>query len=366
VLAFRPSADARYSAAYALRASGESGAMRVRDDYRSLSGQDKAAILLLTLGEDVAGKLFALMADDEIKTISQSMASLGTVNSAIIERLIVEFADQMSSTGSLVGSFDSTERLLGKILDKNRLAGIMDDIRGPAGRTMWDKLGNVNEAVLSNYLKNEYPQTVAVVLTKIRSDHSARVLGMLPEAFAMEVIMRMLRMETVQKEVLDDVERVLRNEFMSNLAKTSRKDTHELMAEIFNSLERQTEARFTGALEERNRDSAEKIKALMFKFEDLGRLDPGGVQTLLRAADKSKLAVAMKGASEQIRDLFFSNMSERAGKMLKEEIEALGPVRGKDVAEAQTAMVNVAKELAAKDEIVLSKGGAGGEDDLIY
>jgi len=188
----------------------------------------------------------------------------------------------------------------------------------------------------------------------------------LPEAFAMEVIMRMLRMETVQKEVLDDVERVLRNEFMSNLAKTSRKDTHELMAEIFNSLERQTEARFTTALEERNRDSADKIKALMFKFEDLGRLDPGGVQTLLRAVDKSKLAIAMKGANEQVRDLFLSNMSERAGKMLKEEMEALGPVRGKDVAEAQTAMVAVAKELAAKDEIVLSKSGAGGEDDLIY
>jgi flagellar motor switch protein FliG len=340
--------------------------MRVRDDYRTLTGQDKASILLLSLGEEVATKLFALMSDDEIKEISQSMAGLGTVNSSIIERLIVEFADQIAATGSLVGSFDSTERLLGKILDKNRLSGIMDDIRGPAGRTMWDKLGNVNEAVLANYLKNEYPQTVAVVLSKIRSDHGARVMGTLPEAFAMEVVMRMLRMETVQKEVLDDLERVLRNEFMSNLAKTSRKDNHELMAEIFNSLDRQTEGRFTTALEERNRDSAEKIKALMFKFEDLGRLDPGGVQTLLRAVDKGKLAIAMKGANEQVRDLFFSNMSERAGKMLREEIEALGPVRGKDVNEAQTAMVNVAKELAAKDEIVLSKGGAGGEDDLIY
>jgi flagellar motor switch protein FliG len=256
--------------------------------------------------------------------------------------------------------------MLANFLPKDRLDGLMEEIRGPAGKNIWDKLGNVNEAVLANYLKNEYPQTVAVVLTKIRPDHSARVLGTLPEAFAMEVVMRMLRMETVQKEVRDDVERVLRNEFMSNLAKTSRKDTHELMAEIFNSLERQTEARFTSALEERNRDSAEKIKALMFKFEDLGRLDPGGVQTLLRAVDKGKLAIAMKGANEQVRDLFFSNMSERAGKMLREEIEALGPVRGKDVNEAQTAMVNVAKELAAKDEIVLSKGGAGGEDDLIY
>ncbi|MCA3248646.1 MAG: flagellar motor switch protein FliG [Azospirillum sp.] len=339
--------------------------MRIRDDYRSLTGQEKAAIILLSLGEEVAAKLFALMGDDEIKELSQTMAGLGTVNSSIIERLIVEFADQLSATGSLMGTFDSTERLLSKVLDKNRMAEIMDDIRGPAGRTMWDKLGNVNEGVLGNYLKNEYPQTVSVILSKIRSDHAARVLSTLPEAFAMEVVMRMLRMETVQKDVLDDIERVLRNEFMSNLAKTNRKDTHEMMAEIFNSLDRQTEARFTVALEERNRDSAEKIKALMFKFEDLSKLDPSGVQTLLRAIDKSKLAVALKGAKEELRDLFLSNMSERAGKMLKEEIEALGPVRGKDVAEAQTAMVNTAKELAAKDEIVISKG-AGGEDDLIY
>ncbi len=339
--------------------------MRIRDDYRSLTGQEKAAIILLSLGEEVAAKLFALMSDDEIKELSQTMAGLGTVNSSIIERLIVEFADQLSATGSLMGTFDSTERLLSKVLDKNRMAEIMDDIRGPAGRTMWDKLGNVNEGLLGNYLKNEYPQTVAVILSKIRSDHSARVLATLPEAFAMEVVMRMLRMETVQKDVLDDIERVLRNEFMSNLAKTSRKDTHEMMAEIFNSLDRQTEARFTVGLEERNRDSAERVKALMFKFEDLSKLDPSGVQTLLRAIDKSKLAIALKGANEQLRDLFFSNMSERAGKMLKEEIEALGPVRGKDVAEAQTSMVNTAKELAAKDEIVLSKGGQS-EDDLIY
>ncbi|MFN7190765.1 MAG: flagellar motor switch protein FliG, partial [Rhodospirillales bacterium] len=166
--------------------------MRIRDDYRTLTGAEKASILLLSLGEEVATKLFALMSDDEIKELSQTMSTLGTVNSSIIERLIVEFADQIAATGSLVGSFDSTERLLGKVLDKNRVSNIMEDIRGPAGRTMWDKLGNVNEAVLANYLKNEYPQTVAVVLAKIRPDHAARVLGTLPEAFAMEVIMRML------------------------------------------------------------------------------------------------------------------------------------------------------------------------------
>ena len=339
--------------------------MRIRDDYRTLTGQEKASILLMTLGDDVAAKLFALMTDDEIKEISQSMSGLGNVNSSIIERLIVEFADQISETGSLIGSFDSTERLLGKILDKNRMAGIMDDIRGPAGRTMWDKLGNVNEVLLANFLKNEYPQTVAVILNKIRPDHSARVLSSLPDSFAMEVIMRMLRMESVPKEVLDDVERVLRNEFMSNLAKTSRKDTHELMAEIFNGLGRDTEARFMSALEERNRDSSERIKSLMFKFEDLAKLDPGGVQTLLRAVDKNRLAPALKGAPEVLRDLVFSNMSERAGKMLREEMEALGPLRSKDVYEAQAAIIATAKDLAAREEIVLSNK-TDDDNDLIY
>src|SRR5271170_627541 len=272
--------------------------MRVRDDYRTLSGAEKAAILLLAIGEDQMGKLFTLMDDEEIKEISQTMANLGTVSATIIERLFLEFAEQISATGSLVGTYESTERLLVKVLGTERVNNIMEEIRGPAGRTMWDKLGNVNESVLANYLKNEYPQTVAVVLSKIKPDHAGRVLTQLPESFAMEVVMRMLRMEAVQKEVLDDVERTLRNEFFTSLARTSRRDAHELIAEIFNGLDRNTETRFLTALEERNRDSAERIKALMFTFEDLSKLDPGGVQTLLRAVEKDKMSIALKGASE--------------------------------------------------------------------
>ncbi|HAE01946.1 MAG TPA: flagellar motor switch protein FliG [Rhodospirillaceae bacterium] len=338
--------------------------MRIRDDYRGLTGPDKAAMMILAIGEENAVKLFTYMDDEEIKEISSSMANLGTISSNLVERLFSEFAEQISSTGSLVGSYESTERLLSKALDPDKVSQIMEEIRGPAGRTMWDKLANVNEVVLANYLKNEYPQTVAVVLSKIKSDHASRVLGALPESFAMEVIMRMLRMEAVQKEVLDDVERTLRNEFMTNLARTARRDSHEMMAEIFNALDRNTENRFMTLLEERNRDSAEKIKSLMFTFEDLQKLDPGGVQTLLRNVDKDKLGTALKGSSEQIKELFFSNMSERAAKILREDMNALGPVRLKDVDEAQMEMVNLAKDLAAKGEIIISEGGA--EDELIY
>ena len=338
--------------------------MRVRDDFRTLTGPEKAAILMLALGDEHTARLFALMDGEEIKEISQTMANLGTVGSNVVERLFVEFADQILATGSLVGTYESTERLLAKVLGQDRVNVIMEEIRGPTGRTMWDKLANINETVLANYLKNEYPQTVAVVLSKIKADHAGRVLTELPESFAMEVIMRMLRMEAVQKEVLDDVERTLRNELFSSLARTNRRDSHELIAEIFNSLDRSTETRFLTALEERNRDSAERIKALMFTFEGLGKLDGMAIQLILRSAEKAKIPMALKGASEVLRSLFFANMSERAGKLLREEIAAMGPVRLKDVEEAQTYLVALAKDLAARGEIVIVDGS--GEDELVY
>jgi len=338
--------------------------MRVREDYRSITGPEKAAILLMSLGEEQAAKLLGQMDDEEIKEISQVMAGLGTVSSNIVERLFVEFAEQVSSTGSLVGTLDSTERLLAKALGEERVGEIMEEIRGPAGRTMWDKLANVNEQVLANYLKNEYPQTVAVILGKIQQSHAAKVLATLPENFAMEVVMRMLRMEAVNKDIEKDVERVLRTEFMSNLARTNRRDSHEMMAEIFNSLDRATESRFLSALEERNKDAAERIRSLMFTFEDLNRLDPASAQTLLRAVDNDKLKIALKGASEELRDLFMSNMSERAAKLLREDMQAMGPVRLSEVEDAQQTMVQAAKDLADRGEIVI--GGSGGDDELVF
>jgi len=336
----------------------------VKEDIRQLTGAERSAILMLALGEEHSAKLWSMLDEDEIKEVSQIMSNLGTVSSALVEKLLVDFVSQLSGTGSLMGSYESTERLLARFMPGDKVGQIMEEIRGPAGRTMWDKLANVNEQVLGNYLKNEYPQTVAVVLSKIRPDHAARVLGALPEDFSLEVIMRMLRMETVQKEILDKVEQTLRVEFMSNLARTTKRDAHEMMAEIFNSFDRATEQRFLGSLEERNRESAEKIRALMFTFEDLQKLDPSGIQTLLRAVEKDKLALALKGASDLIKDMFFSNMSERAGKILREDMEGMGPVRLKDVDEAQMHMVNLTKDLAGKGEIVLAEGK--GDDELVY
>ena len=333
------------------------------DDPNKLTGPEKAAVILLALGEEHTA-LWERLDDDEVKEISQAMATLGNVSAEAVEALMIEFVSGLSGSGSVMGSYEQTQKLLAAFLPKDRVDGLMEEIRGPAGRTMWDKLGNVNEAVLANYLKNEYPQTVAVILSKVRSDHAARVLTSLPEDFALECVQRMLRMEPVQREILDKIEQTLRVEFMSNLARTSKRDSHEAMADIFNSFDRQTEARFIGALEERNRESAERIRALMFVFEDLNKLDPGGVQTLLRAVEKDQLGLALKGASEGLREMFFTNMSERASKIMREDMESMGHVRLKDVDAAQMAMVQAAKDLAAKGEIMLA--GSGGDDELIY
>ena len=331
-------------------------APKENQDFNKLSGAHKAAIFVMMMGEENGAKILSMMDDEEIKEISGVMSNLGQVSSEIAEKLCVEFGTQMAAAGGVSGDFESTERLLTKALGKGRVDSIMEEIRGPAGRTTWDKLGNVNEEVLASFLKNEYPQTIALVLSKVKSDHASRVLMELPEDLSLEVLTRMLSMEAVKKEVMDNVEKTLRSEFMTNLAKTQRQDSHELLAEIFNNFDRNTETKFMSELEKMTPESAEKVRSLMFTFDDLIKIDAQGIQALMRTADKEKLTIALKGASEDIKDLFFSNMSERASKLMKEDMEAKGPVRIKDVDEAQQAVVNEAKALADKGEIVISEG----------
>src|SRR5215510_8034141 len=331
---------------------------------RLLTGPERAAVFMLALGEQYGGKVWNLLDDDELRALSITMSTLGTVDAEEVEGLLLEFVSRLSATGAIMGNYDATERLLHQYLPPERVVGIMDEIRGPAGRNMWEKLSNVQETVLANYLKNEYPQTVAVVMSKLRPEHAARVLAILPEDFALDVVNRMLKMEAVQKEVIERVEATLRTEFMSNLSQTRRRDAHEVMAEIFNGFDRQTETRFMTALEDQNRESAERIKTLMFTFDDLVRLDTGSAQTLMRHIDKDKLAVALKGASEPVRQFFLSNMSSRAAKMLVDDMQAMGPVRLRDVDDAQALLVNLAKDLAAKGEIMISKNRA--DEELVY
>lgn len=353
----------------ATRSSGDSDLAETGSGLQPMSldgmtGPQRAAVILLVLGEDHGRVIWQEFDDEEIRIITRAMAELGTVDSDQVERLMLEFVGKLSSAGAITGSFDRTISLLEKILPTDQVALIMEEIRGPAGRNMWQKLGNIDAVVLANFLKNEYPQTIAVILSRIRPDHSANVLRNLPGELSIEVVGRMLRMESVQKEALDHIENTLRTEFVSTLTQTRRRDPHEMMAEIFNGFDRQTETRFLAALDATNQESAERIRALMFTFEDLAKLDSAGLQTLMRQVDKDTLARALKGAGEEMRNFFLGAMSQRAAKNLLDDMQGLGPLRLKEVDEAQMKMVTLTKDLSEKGEIVIAKGNS--EDELVY
>lgn len=332
---------------------------------KKLTGAEKSAIILLSLDPKNANKIFSQLNEDEIKEISAAMSNLGVVQPDVMEQIVNEFNSEISNSVSFVGNVDTTERLLGKVLNKDMVSSIMDEIRGPAGKNTWDKLGNVSEEALANYLKNEYPQTIAMIMSKLAPAHAAKVLSALPENITLEVMMRMLSMEPVKKEVLDRVEKILRAEFISTLTKTQKYDTNEVMAEIFNNFDRNNEAKFMTMLEDKAPEYAEKIKDLMFTFDDLIKINTEGIQTLMRNIDKAKLTIALKGASEDIKNLFIKNMSQRAAKILLEDMQSLGPVKLKDVDEAQSIIVSAARDMALRGEIEIATGN-NEEDQLIY
>ena len=209
---------------------------------------------------------------------------------------------------------------------------------------------------------NEYPQTVAVIISRIKASHAAKVLAVLPQDLALDVMERVLVMDNVPREVLNAVEDSLKTEFMRNLAQKNARDSHELMADIFNNFDRANEQRFMKMLEQQHPEDAERIRNLMFTFEDIMKTDDKGIQLILREVDKDVLSLALKGAKPDLRDKFTRNMSERAAKILKEDMEVMGAVKVKDVDEAQLKIVGVAKALADKGQILIASGADGQEE----
>ncbi len=321
-----------------------------------LNGLEKASVLMMTLSEDTASKIFSMMTEDEIRQISHCMSALGKVDNTQVDGLISEFSDEISSGRSIIGDVNSAKKLLSKALGADKVDSIMSDISGPTGRDTWDRLNNVDEELLGAYLKNEYPQTAALILSKIKTSQAAKILSILPEEFAIIVIRRMIALEPVKREVLIDLEKILQSEFMSTLSQSKKNDSMETIAEIFNNFDRSTEGKFFEMLDKKDPTISERIRELMFTFEDLIKINAAGIQAIIRSADKQKLPIALKGANEDIKNLFFSNMSERASKLLKEEIAAMGPVRISEVDEAQMSVVQTAKQLADSGELIIPEG----------
>lgn len=328
-----------------------------------LTGPQRVAALLILLGEENGGPIWSQLDEKEVRTISFAMAQLGAIPGEAVEQLMADFASALGATGALIGSADRVETLLTKLFPAERVAAIMADIRGKAGREVWRRLGHIPPSLLARFLAGEYPQTIAVVLSRMNAEQSGKVLGLLPAPLASDVISRMLALGGVKPEALADIEDLLYREFFSHPLPKPEPDRFELMADRFNMFDRATEQRMLASLETTDAEAAKRIREKMFTFDDLIKLDAAGCQTLLRGVDKDALARALKGAKEELRDFFLSNMSSRASKNLQDEMEALGPLRMKEVDEAQMALMQTAKALADAGEIRIAKGG--GDEELV-
>jgi flagellar motor switch protein FliG len=329
---------------------------KMRDNYQSLSGPEKAAVVFLILGEEQGSKLMERLDEEEIRNVSRAMSSLGNITATLLESVLRNFTEKFSKGGAVVGSHETAERMLGKFMAADRVKEIMNEISGPTGRSMWEKISNISENVLADYLKNEYPQTVAAVMSKLKPENTSRILTLLPQNLQVEVITRMISIEPPQRDILSDIENTLHTEFLVNFNRTTVYDAHAIVADIFNRTDPEAVERLFAELEKTDPDAVKSIKNKMFTFEDLTRLDQNSLSQVIRAIEGDQLPIALKGAPPNVRDIFLGCLSERAKAMLMDEIAQMRPLKMKDVQEAQTAIVQVAKTLAENNVIVLPTG----------
>ena len=270
----------------------------------------------------------------------------------------------MRSGGGLVGDFDTAENMLMKFLPEGQVQEIMSEVRGPLmGRNMWERFAQLNENIIANYLRGEYPQTVAAILSKVDPEVAARVLPLLPADMMQDVLERMILMEAIPRDVLLEIEETLQREFIASAARASTSDPHQRMADIFNKFDIDLFEDVAAKLDESMPDTFQRIKQKMFTFDDLVRLDPQALSRVIRTVEGNQLALALKGAKKNIRKVFLESIPERSRNILLEEMGAMGPVRVRDVQEAQMALVDGAKELAEEGTINLPTGDD--DDQLI-
>jgi len=325
-------------------------------DEEKFTGLKKAAILLLTIDEELSKEIIKDLEEDEIKAISREIQHIGMVPEKVVNRVHEEFLSTLnkSSARPLVKGEDKFKNILKKTLGEEKAELLIDDRLKKY--SPGDFLKRCDTRALSHFLRNEHPQTIALVLSVTGQKKAGEVLVTLPEAKRVDVAMRMAFLDKVDKKVLEDIENVLKEELESlGVVEGKSLGGVEMVAGILNQLDKKYESEILEKLDEVNPELAEKIKQLMFTFDDLTKLDDRGMQTLLKEISSDDLALALKGASDSLKEKIFSNMSERAAAMLKEDLEAKGPVKVSDVEKAQLRIAMTAKKLDEEGKIVIAR-----------
>jgi flagellar motor switch protein FliG len=329
-----------------------------------LKGPEKVAVLLAVVGEELAATLIESLEEKELVMLRNGSRSVTYVEPEHIEEVFDDVTKLSSQAGLVLGeTSDYLKRLLAKALGPEKAAELMrrivdEDESAPAMEMLRDMDGKV----LANFLREEHPQTVAFILAHLDPGHAGEILSLLNEEMQKEVAYRISQLARTPPEVIEEVSQVLRNE----IRQVRGKDVGGVkpLSEVLNFVDKATEERILTGLDEIDHDLANSVRGLMFVFEDLGKVDDKSMQTLIRETERDKWVVALRTATPQMKKKIFSNMSERAGALLREELEAMGPVRLRDVEAAQREILEMARDLEAEGKIFLTIG-KGKEDVLV-
>jgi flagellar motor switch protein FliG len=330
-----------------------------------MTGTDKAAILLLYLGNEVTAKVFEHMDDSEIKKISKSMAALGHVTRATIMEVVEDFTNVVNPESGIFSQGDEfVRKILEKALGPDKAAILMEELAASSYGDLVDILANMDSKSIANFLSQEHPQTIAVILAKLKSKQTSEIISLLPQEMQAEVVLRIADVEQVSPEILQEIDEVMKRE-ISSMGGTQRYKVGgiEKVVDMFNHFDRSKEKQILDKLDVISPPLAEIIRKHLFTFEDVFSLDDRSVQSVMREVSNDTLTLAMKTSPDEVKDKIFKNISSRAAEMIKEDLEVMGPVRLSDVEKAQSEIIKIVRKMEEEGKIVLA--GRGGDDVLV-
>ncbi len=331
-----------------------------------LSGARKAAIVMMALGEERCAPVFKFLQEDEVEALAREVAAAGSISAEVGEVVLSEFSEMTDAVGSIAtGGVEQARRMLMRTLGpeaaRKVIARVVNSVTTTAGFASLEK---ANPQQLSKFILGEHPQTIAVILAHLNAGSAAQLVSQLPDDLRADVLMRMANIDEILPEVIGRISSVI-DQRLKSLGGPTREQHGGVraVAELFNRLDRSVSQRALETVEERSQDLAVQIRNLMFVFDDLITIEETGIREIVNRADKKGLTVALKGASEEIRQRFFANMSKRAGELLKDEMELLGAVRLRDVEKAQQEVVAIARKL--EEEGLITLGASAGEPYVV-
>ncbi|HHC71662.1 MAG TPA: flagellar motor switch protein FliG [Thiotrichales bacterium] len=328
---------------------------------QDLNGTQRAAVLLMTIGEERAAEVLKLMGPKEVQRIGSAMATLTNVTKAQVERVLDEFSAVVrEQTGFGIGNEDYVRKMLINALGEDKAAGVIDRILLGGSSKGLEALKWMDPRAVAEVIRLEHPQIIAIVLSYLEPDHAAEVLSLLPERTRPDIVMRIASLDGIQPQALRELDEILERQFSGgNAVQSSSVGGVKTAANILNFVESSAESEIMEMVTEVDTELAERIQDLMFVFDNLKEVDGRGIQTLLREVSSDTLVLALKGADDALKEHIFSNMSKRAAEMLRDDLEARGPVKLSDVEAAQKEILAVARRLADSGDLVL--GGKGGD-----